>query len=372
MYLAPLNFDRFFHRIFSDSTIAKSFFEDFLSVEITHLEPLPRKNKLTDDAAFVEYDYRCRIDDQYFILDMQQWYKQDVVKRFYLYFCNNTSLQLELLKSVNIPIPNGRSYKTKNYDQVEPSITLVWMADDVLEFKEDIIAYSFFPEMMNEFMQNDELWSTSDKETLLGIRQKILNIVNNKHKNLDFLPKNRLIFMFQSNIVRNHKLSTYFDWFDFAEKTKNKKNTINDFKPFLKNPIFAKMTEKLKTSVLEHDDFQYIDDYDAYVIGVKNYDEKVRNEALKEAKESLKETLKQHAEAVRKVEARVARAKAEAAAAKTEAKAAKTEAAKTEAAKILQEKKKAVKNMYQKGFALELIADILEIPVSQVNVLLAD
>jgi hypothetical protein len=95
MYLAPFNYDRFFERVFKHTHIAKRFLEDMLDVEIEEIEPLPRKNKITDDAAFVEFDYRCKIKGNYVIVDMQQWYKQDVVKRFYLYFCNNTSLQLK-------------------------------------------------------------------------------------------------------------------------------------------------------------------------------------------------------------------------------------------------------------------------------------
>ena len=92
MYLAPLNYNRFFERVFRETQIAKHFLEDFLNVEITSIEQLPRKHQITDDAALVEFDYRCKINDEFVIFDMQQWYKGDVVKRFYLYFCNNTSL----------------------------------------------------------------------------------------------------------------------------------------------------------------------------------------------------------------------------------------------------------------------------------------
>jgi hypothetical protein len=74
MYLAPLNYDRFFDRVFSDIEIATHFFQDFLDVEIQEIEPLQRKKKLTDDAAFVEFDYRAKINGEYVILDMQQWY----------------------------------------------------------------------------------------------------------------------------------------------------------------------------------------------------------------------------------------------------------------------------------------------------------
>jgi hypothetical protein len=91
MYLAPFNYDRFFERSFRDIKVAKQFLEDLLNVEIEFIEYLPRKNKITDDAAFVEFDYRCKIKGKFVIVDMQQWYKQDVIKRFFMYFCNNTT-----------------------------------------------------------------------------------------------------------------------------------------------------------------------------------------------------------------------------------------------------------------------------------------
>lgn len=111
MYLAPLNYDRFFKKIFSDTEIAKSFLEDFLNEKITSIEQLEDKHRVSqdawasskrslrpaDDATIVEFDYRCKIKDKYIIIDMQQWYKPDVVKRFYLYHSLNTGLQLEIL-----------------------------------------------------------------------------------------------------------------------------------------------------------------------------------------------------------------------------------------------------------------------------------
>ena len=40
MYLAPLNYDRYFKKVFSDERIAKRFLEDFLGVTIASLEEL--------------------------------------------------------------------------------------------------------------------------------------------------------------------------------------------------------------------------------------------------------------------------------------------------------------------------------------------
>ena len=74
MYLAPLNYDRCFRKIFSDEKIAQRFLEDFLGVRITSLERLPQQHRVTDKASIIEFDYRCKVDDGYVIVDMQQWY----------------------------------------------------------------------------------------------------------------------------------------------------------------------------------------------------------------------------------------------------------------------------------------------------------
>jgi hypothetical protein len=298
MYLAPLNYNRFFERVFRETSIAKRFLEDFLNVKITFIEALPRKHQMTDDAALVEFDYRCKINDQFYIIDMQQWYKRDVVKRFYMYFCNNTSLQLEHLKPVTVPMPNGKTYKTKSYDQIEPSITLVWMVDDSLGFTEDVIAYSIFPEVANTFLHDDNLWNSQDKAGLLKHREAVLKVMDNTHKNLDFLSTNRLVYMFQPNIIRNQKVNKSFPWFEFAAKTKNPKNVAADFKKYIKDPIFVEVMEKLKTSVFNDDDFEYVTDFEAYEVGVQNYNDSIRREAIRDVQWAVRraEQGKQRAE----------------------------------------------------------------------------
>ena len=85
MYLAPLNYDRFFRKVFSDLMIVKKFLEDFLGVHIEDIIRLETKHRVTDDASAIEFDFRCKINGQYVIIDMQQWYKLDIVKRFYVY-----------------------------------------------------------------------------------------------------------------------------------------------------------------------------------------------------------------------------------------------------------------------------------------------
>ena len=95
MYLAPLNYDRFFKKVFSQVHIAKAFLEDFLDVKIQEITFLDRAKYLTDASAKIEVDFSCKINGANIIVEMQQWYKPDVIKRFYLYHCASTALQLE-------------------------------------------------------------------------------------------------------------------------------------------------------------------------------------------------------------------------------------------------------------------------------------
>ncbi len=127
---------------------------------------------------FVEFDYRCKIKGKYVIVDMQQWYKEDVVKRFFLYFCNNTSLQLERLKPVNTPVVKKRVNKSKSYDDIEPAITLIWMADDTLGFVDDIIAFTILPEILRAFINETSLWENLNPNELIAYREKVLSILN--------------------------------------------------------------------------------------------------------------------------------------------------------------------------------------------------
>ena len=82
MYVASLTIDLLFKKVFSDTKIAKKFLEDFLGVPISKIQILNIEYKLSDDAVIVKFDYRCKIDGEYVIIEMQQRYKKDVIKRF--------------------------------------------------------------------------------------------------------------------------------------------------------------------------------------------------------------------------------------------------------------------------------------------------
>jgi hypothetical protein len=262
MYLAPLNYDRFFKKIFSDEKISRRFLEDFLEVRIEEFEFLKERNLVTNDASVVEFDFRCKIKNTYVIIDMQQWYKRDVAQRFYLYHALSSGLQLEKLplKRFDFPDKPGKSKPAKDYRELEPVLTLIWMVTDTLNFTDDYVSYVMAPEIVLEFLNNDRLWHEPEIKKLLEERKKVLEVVRNDTKNLDFFPKNRLIFMFQKNIVKNKLLKKYLQWFDFAEKTRDENNEKDDFAKYQGDEIFSEMIRRLRRDELTDEDFAYIAD----------------------------------------------------------------------------------------------------------------
>lgn len=177
MYLAPLNYDRFFKKVFSDLEIAKAFLEDFLEVEIKSIELLNHIQRFTDKAAIVEFDYRVEIDHQFIIIDMQQWYKPDVAQRFFLYHALNTGLQLENLpkKKLILDKDEGKITEIKDYRRLAPVTTLIWMVDDNLGFNQNYIAYKLMPHTVLDFLKRDKLWKSSAIKELLIERMKVID-----------------------------------------------------------------------------------------------------------------------------------------------------------------------------------------------------
>ena len=186
MYIAPLNYDRYFNKVFSDDKIAKQFLEDFLNVTITSLERLPEKRRVTDDARLVEFDYRCKVDDGYVIIDMQQWYKPDISQRFYLYHALNSGLQLETLPKERFLFDKAskKMKKVTDYRRLEPALTLIWLADDTLHFEDNYMAYTMAPELILNFIENDRLWRTPEIQALLEERKRVLDVAQSTTKDL--------------------------------------------------------------------------------------------------------------------------------------------------------------------------------------------
>ncbi|MCD4818814.1 MAG: hypothetical protein K8S23_08995, partial [Candidatus Cloacimonetes bacterium] len=157
----------------------------------------------------------------------------------------------------------------EDYRLIEPVLTLIWMVSDKLGFEDDFVSYKLLPEVVSEFLKNETIWYKENFIHLLEERDKHLKIIENKTKDLDFLPKNKLIFMFQKNIVKNmeaakkdknkHK-TKYARWFDFAQKTLNKDNSKKDFIEFETDSLFKEIMRRLDQSKLDMDDRQFIID----------------------------------------------------------------------------------------------------------------
>ena len=271
MFLAPLNYDRFFKKIFSDNRIAKRFLEDFLEIEIEAFEMLKEKHYVTDDASYVEFDFRCKIKGAYVIIDMQQWYKRDIGQRFYLSHALNTGLQLENLPMQQMVLNRKTKMmqKAKDYSTLEPVFTLIWMATDALGFSQDYVAFIMTPEVVLDFLNNDHLWNNEAIVELLKEREKVLEVVNNNAKELDFLPKNRLVFLLQKNIVKNKTIKKYEKWFEFAEKTRNKNNVEDDFREYMADEIFCEMMRRLRQDGLSSEDYTYIASEEEFWFGLE-------------------------------------------------------------------------------------------------------
>jgi hypothetical protein len=259
MYLAPLNVDWFFKKVFSDKRIARSFLQDLLKVKITEITLLATDYKISNDAVLIRFDFRCKIKGQYVIIEMQQRYKPDVNKRFYLYHCVSTAVQLETLEPVIVTKQNGETYTEKNYSGIEPVTTVIWMADDTLGFKEDTVTFTTLPEAAKAFITDKELWQ-QPWDTILKTREKTLKIINNKTKNIDFLAENKMIYVFQANIFKNKTDTALSKWIELAEKSRNPNNTKEDFLKFKNNKIMAQVIKRLEKMTLVTED-QKVADY---------------------------------------------------------------------------------------------------------------
>jgi hypothetical protein len=266
MFVASLNLDLFFKKVFSNKRVAKKFLEDLLGVEITDIKLLSVENKMTDAAVTVKFDFRCKINGQYVVIEMQQKYKVDVVKRFYLYQAVSTALQLETLKPTVVTKPSGETYTEKNYSRLEPVITLIWMVDDMLGFEDDFIAFTTLPEVAKDFILDAQLWE-QPFENIVAERQRVINIIGNKTKGLDFFTQNRMIYVFQKNIVKNKRLDLpYFKWFEVAHISRNPNNTEDDFSKYKDDKDMAEVISRIRKDKLPPDEFKYVSDLYMYDI----------------------------------------------------------------------------------------------------------
>jgi hypothetical protein len=171
---------------------------------------------------------------------------------------------METMKNKTIFMKSGFKITTKDYQDLAPVLTVIWMVDDILHFKnENYVAYKLLPEAIEKFLTDEILWNIKplSKQTvkpLLDNRKKVLKIMQNPHKDLDFMGKNKIYFLFQHNIVKSQEIQPYKRWFDFAERTRNENNTEADFESYTSDPIFADIIRIINRQKLTEEDLNYI------------------------------------------------------------------------------------------------------------------
>jgi hypothetical protein len=137
--------------------------------------------------------------------------------------------------------------------ELEPVITIIWMAQDNFGLDTDYVEYNLFPKAFGDFVRDPKLCELS-KEDLEVRRMSLIQDPETDRRKLSFLEENRLIFVFQANIVKNKPNTRYAKWFEFAEKTRNPNNQAADFDNFVHHSIFAQMIHRLSVSHTDNQD----------------------------------------------------------------------------------------------------------------------
>ena len=365
MFVAPLNLDLFFKKVFSNKRIAKKFLEDLLGITITEIKLLSVDNKMTDEAVTVKFDFRCKINGHYVVIEMQQKYKIDVVKRFYLYHALSTALQLETLKPMKVEKRNGETYMEKNYSGVVPVITIIWMVDDRLGFEDDYVAFTTLPEVAKDFISNEALWE-QPLELILEERKKALKILGNTTKGLDFFTQNRLIYIFQKNIVKNpNSTLPYFKWFDFANISRNPDNKEEDFLKFKDDKDMAEVINRLRKDKLTAEEFKYVSDIQSYDIYLIRKDEDHKKSLARQKKRLEKVAFEYQLKLIEQAEQEKQKAEQEKQKAEQEKQKAEQEKQKAEQFKI-----KLAKMLLLQGETTLKISEVLEISIEDTEKLI--
>ncbi len=300
---------------------------------------------------------------------MQQWYKHDIVQRFYVYHALGAALQLEDMPKKLIPLPEGKTKKIKDYGELLPTITIIWMVHDTLDFTDDYISYVLTPEYITSFLQDSAQWTNENCPMILEKREEMNNLLINTKKNIDFLKKNKLIYAFQKNIVQNGKLSKYYDWFEFAQKTLDKVSDRFAYDKYRKDDIFCEMIRRLKTGLEEDDSMEYIKNYEEYQEGVERYNRGIERKQRENHAKELSEVKSREEEAKAREKEAKAREK-EAKAREKEAKAREKEAKVREEEERRQKeeaKQKLAKKMIKYGEPIEDIIKETGLPEDEIK-----
>jgi len=146
------------------------------------------------------------------------------------------------------------------------------------------VSYTMLPESVTHFLRNHEIWRQDNIIQLLEEREALLQKLNNTTKNLDFLPENRLIFLFQRNITKSISTERYIRWFRFAAKTANENNQETDFVEFDKDPVFIQIIKRLRRQALNDEEIKYITDQKEFFEKTKRFERGIYEDAISEEK----------------------------------------------------------------------------------------
>jgi hypothetical protein len=162
------------------------------------------------------------------------------------------------------------------------------MVNDSLGFSDDYVSYSSLPDVLALFIRNNTLWQSADKKMLTNERNKLLKLLDNNTKDLNFMQENKLIYAFQKNIVKNAKYTKYYEWFEFAERSLKKDNTEADFEKYNNRDVFLEMMHRLKAGTMTNEDADLIVLYNEFTHTVDDLEE-----AIKQQKQRAEKAQKQ-------------------------------------------------------------------------------
>jgi len=200
---------------------------------------------------------------------------------------------LEGLPKKAMFLPENQVKETRDYSELLPVITIVWMVSDTLDFEDDYKIFAMTLKDVHDFLNNVSLWRNPDITALLRAREELFKQLNNNAKDLHFLQKNQLVYVFQKNVVKNKKYTKYFPWFELAEKTLKKISDKFAYSEYETDTILREVVRRLKIEIENPEEIKYIDDYTDYIDSVRRYDDGVLREGrnqmlpLLEAKEKM-------------------------------------------------------------------------------------
>ena len=88
----------------------------------------------------------------------------------------NTVLQLEKMPDKSIDLEENKKKDIKDYDKLIPVITLIWLADDDLNFTDDFVSFTMTSETGHDFLRNKNLWR---EENLISCKRTNRSMLSN-------------------------------------------------------------------------------------------------------------------------------------------------------------------------------------------------